>query len=68
MNPAETGLRVQVVLPPDLGARVRQLAEAEHRPVRFQIERLVIEALWARDEDEPPTNRQSAPMEAAPVP
>jgi hypothetical protein len=68
MELVETGLRVQVVLPPDLGARVRKLAEAEHRPVRFQIERLVIEALRARDEDEPPTDRQPDPMEAAPVP
>jgi hypothetical protein len=49
MEVAEAGLRVQVVLPPDLGAKVRELAEVEHRPVRFQIERLVIEALRSRN-------------------
>ena len=46
---AEGGVRIQVVLAPELGSRIRALAESEHRPIRFQIERLVIEALEARD-------------------
>ena len=43
------GLRVQVVFPPEVGAVIRALAEAEHRPVRFQVEALIIEALRARE-------------------
>jgi hypothetical protein len=45
----EKGVRVQALLPPDWGTKLRDLAKAEHRPIRFQAELLIIEALKARE-------------------
>jgi hypothetical protein len=67
MEPIDTSIRVQVALPAPLGARVRELAEAEHRPLRFQIEKLVIEALLARDKEGLPAGRANNAQKVAPV-
>lgn len=44
------GLRVQVAFDVETAKAIRALAEEEHRPVRFQVEQLVLEALKARKE------------------
>jgi hypothetical protein len=44
----EKDLRVQVAFGPDDAARIRELADQEHRPIRFQVEALALEALRAR--------------------
>jgi hypothetical protein len=38
-------MRLQIALPPDVGERVRTMAESEHRDVRRQIEKIVIDAV-----------------------
>ena len=41
-------MRIQIALPPDVGDQIRSIAESEHRPIKYQIEALVIEAVKAR--------------------
>ena len=38
-------MRLQIALPPDVGERVRTIAESEHRDIRHQIEKIVIDAV-----------------------
>jgi hypothetical protein len=48
----EKELRVQVAFGPDDAALIRELADREHRPVRFQVEALALEALRGRKADQ----------------
>lgn len=38
-------MRLQITLPPDVGDRVRNIAETEHRDVRRQIEKILIDSV-----------------------
>jgi hypothetical protein len=51
-------LRVQVAFEPDYAARIRELADQEHRPIRFQVEALALEALRARQADRAASDKE----------
>ena len=61
----EKELRVQVAFEPSAAARIRELADQEHRPVRFQVEALALEALRARQSD--PAQEKEAVNARVPV-
>lgn len=48
-------MRLQIALPPNVGDQIQELAEAEHRPLKYQVEMLVIEAMNARRGEVPPS-------------
>jgi hypothetical protein len=47
-------MRLHIALPPDVGERVRTIAETEHRDVRRQIEKILIDSVRQYPDVAPP--------------
>jgi hypothetical protein len=45
-------MRLQIILPTETWEQIKELADAERRPPRYQVEHLVIETLRARKADQ----------------
>ena len=56
-------MRLQIALPPDVGELVRTIAESEHRDIRHQIEKIIIDAIRTPMEEGP--SREPVPAGAS---
>jgi hypothetical protein len=59
-----TPQRLYIEIPKDTWEKVKELADAERRPPRYQVEHLVIEALRARQVDQPTSDKEEVPANA----
>jgi predicted transcriptional regulator len=53
-------MRLQISLPTETWERVKELADAERRPPKYQVEHLIIEALRTRQEEQATSDKEVA--------